>query len=127
MRQSRIRNLTPWLVALTLAIPWLGASVCSTGCVVPCEVKFGAGNMSAWGGRHHPVPLRGKAQPDDERSGAMRFQHMGQQVDKPVVAKLVKGGQVATIIIDGGYHPSRIEVVSGHADRRPLGSLQPYG
>lgn len=45
--------------------------------------------------------------------GDMQMQHMGQQADKPVVAKVVKGVQVATITIDGGYHPGAIQVKKG--------------
>ena len=43
----------------------------------------------------------------------MQMQHMGQQADKPVAAKVVKGVQVATITINGGYHPGTIEVKKG--------------
>lgn len=45
--------------------------------------------------------------------GGMQMHDMGQKADKPVVAKLVKGVQVATVTIDGGYTPSAIEVKKG--------------
>lgn len=45
--------------------------------------------------------------------GAMQMQHMAQQADKPVVAKILKGVQVATVTIDRGYHPGAIEVKKG--------------
>ena len=63
MRQSRIRNLTSWLVALTLAIPSLGACVCSVECVPPCSSGSGAGhprsagNRPTCGQRNNPAPL----------------------------------------------------------------------
>lgn len=45
--------------------------------------------------------------------GDMLMQHSDQQTDKPVVAKLVKGVQVATVTVDRGYTPSAIQVKKG--------------
>jgi plastocyanin domain-containing protein len=46
--------------------------------------------------------------------GAMAaMQHDEHHAQKPVQAKLVKGVQKATVLIDGGYKPSAIEVKVG--------------
>lgn len=45
--------------------------------------------------------------------GMTAMQGDSQQAEKPVIAKLVKGVQVATVTIDGGYHPSVIQVNRG--------------
>lgn len=49
----------------------------------------------------------------EQSNCGLMAQHHDQKEEKPVLAKLVKGVQVATVTIDGGYTPSIIEVKKG--------------
>lgn len=109
-----MKNLTLVIGGLALAATLLGArsfgqSGTRTNNTTPTQCGMQMGMHEGMSAMHQGMN-------SDKQSccgGMAAMQGDVQQAEKPVVAKLVKGVQVATVNVDGGYHPSTIQVKKG--------------